>query len=47
MKQAVEGLMHVHSNQVAHRDIKLDNILLDEHFSIKIADFGAAIRFYD
>ena len=41
-KQIIEGLAHIHSMNVIHRDIKLDNILLDGHGNIKIADFGVS-----
>ena len=32
----------VHSKGIAHRDIKLANILMKENYAIKLADFGFA-----
>ena len=40
----MEGIAYLHENCVAHRDIKLDNILLDGHGNIKIGDFGVSRR---
>ncbi|CAJ1462339.1 unnamed protein product [Effrenium voratum] len=41
-KQLMEGLEHVHEMHVVHRDIKLENLLLDPFGCVKIADFGVA-----
>lgn len=42
MKQVFEALQHCHSKGVIHRDIKMENILLDEDHNIKLTDFGFA-----
>lgn len=42
-RQIVEGAIAIHSYGILHRDFKLDNILLDGHYSeIKICDFGVS-----
>ncbi|XP_012069828.2 LOW QUALITY PROTEIN: phosphoenolpyruvate carboxylase kinase 1 [Jatropha curcas] len=40
--QLMEAVSHCHRYGVVHRDIKLDNILLDSRKSVKLADFGSA-----
>ena len=41
-KQAAKSLAYCHSNLVLHRDIKLENLLLDEEGTIKLCDFGVS-----
>ena len=41
-KRFLEGLRYCHSQGVIHRDIKIENALLDAAYEIKINDFGFA-----
>ena len=34
------AISHAHENQIIHKDIKPDNILIDKHGEVKIIDFG-------
>ena len=43
----MEGIAYLHQIGVVHRDIKLDNILLDGHGNIKIGDFGVSKKCVD
>ncbi|CAA91132.1 serine/threonine protein kinase Ppk8 [Schizosaccharomyces pombe] len=44
--QLLDGVAYMHSLGIAHRDIKLDNIMLDENLNVKIIDFGTAFVFH-
>ena len=40
--QLVSAIEYLHLRNVAHRDLKLDNILLDDNFQVMLIDFGFA-----
>ncbi|KAF2273540.1 Pkinase-domain-containing protein [Westerdykella ornata] len=43
--QILNGVTYLHQMGLAHRDLKLDNVVVNEHGIMKIIDFGSAIVF--
>ena len=43
--QIVNGVSFLHGSGLAHRDLKLDNVVVNEHGIMKIIDFGSASVF--
>merc|ERR1712243_288589 len=39
-RQIVSAISYMHSHSIYHRDLKLENIIVDEQNNVKIIDFG-------
>jgi len=35
-------MVYLHSKNIVHRDIKLENVVLDDNYNLKLIDFGYA-----
>ncbi len=40
MSQVISGVNHLHNQKIAHKYLKLGNILIDENNDLYISDFG-------
>uniref|UniRef100_W5K337 non-specific serine/threonine protein kinase n=1 Tax=Astyanax mexicanus TaxID=7994 RepID=W5K337_ASTMX len=44
-RQITSAVLYCHTNGVVHRDLKLENILLDQDLNVKLADFGLSNQY--
>jgi len=41
----IEGVGELHKNELIHRDLKMDNILIQSDMTIVVCDFGLVVPY--
>jgi len=47
LAELASALSYLHMRHIAHRDLKPDNVLLDDRDKVKLCDFGVSYKFAD
>lgn len=44
VKYILKAIAHCHSRDIVHRDIKMENILINKDYKPKLIDFGFSLQ---